>query len=70
MDVIVLAVELHELALEVLAYGPHDLLHAPKMNVLEHLVPELGHKNQVDMHHENTVPASANVLHVSHNPSM
>jgi phosphohistidine phosphatase SixA len=40
------------------------------MNVLEHLVPELGHKNQVDMHHENTVPASANVLHVSHNPSM
>jgi hypothetical protein len=70
MDMVVLAVELHQLALEVRAHRPHDLLHARQMNIGEHLVPELGHEDQVHMHHESTVPTSSDLLHLTHNPSM
>ena len=65
VDVVVLAVELHQLGFEVLADGPHDLFAARQVGVGEHLVPVLRHENQVGVHAETTVSASADVLHDS-----
>jgi hypothetical protein len=38
VDVVVLAVELHQLTFEVHAHRPHDLLHTRQMNIGKHPV--------------------------------
>src|SRR5690606_37592851 len=68
VDVVVLAVELDQLGLEVLAHGPHDLLAPRQVPVGEDRVPVLRHENQVDMHPEDTVTTSTNVLIDTHKP--
>ncbi len=68
VDVVVLAVELDQLAFEVGADGPHDLFHARQVGVLENLVPVLRHENQVGVKDESTVPTS-DVLILSHKPT-
>ena len=69
VDVVVLAVELDQLAFEVGADGPHDLFHARQVGVLEDLVPVLRHENQVCVRNEGAVSASAEVLILSHKPT-
>src|SRR5690606_27951364 len=68
VDVVVLAVELHQFGLEVLTHGPHDLLAPRQVPIGEDLVPVLRHENQVDMHPEDTVTTSTNVLIDTHKP--
>lgn len=63
---VVLPVELDQLTLEVLADGAHDLLHARQVRVLEGFMPVLRHENQMRVKDESAVPASANVLILSH----
>ncbi|GHG30951.1 hypothetical protein GCM10018777_53400 [Streptomyces albogriseolus] len=65
---VVLAVELDQFGLEVLAHGPHDLLAPRQVSVGEDLVPVLRHENQVDVHTEDTVTTSTNVLIDTHKP--
>ncbi|MBB4743057.1 hypothetical protein BJY16_006516 [Actinoplanes octamycinicus] len=57
VHVIVLAVELDQLCLEVGADVAHDRLHPNLVLVGEHLVSELRHENQVDVHRKDTVSA-------------
>ncbi|NYF59135.1 hypothetical protein HDA35_004966 [Micromonospora purpureochromogenes] len=41
------AVELDQVGLEVGAHRPHDLLQAGQVPVIEHLVPKLGHEDEM-----------------------
>ncbi|GLZ15335.1 hypothetical protein Acsp04_55700 [Actinomadura sp. NBRC 104425] len=68
MDVVALAVELGQLALEVCAHVPHDLLHALQVSAGEHRMPELGNENQVGVQGENTVPTGSYVSVLGHEP--
>ena len=47
MDVIVPAIELHQLRLEVRAYAGKDDLHRLKVILLEHVAPIFGHEDQM-----------------------
>jgi hypothetical protein len=69
VDVAGSAVELHQLGLEVLAHGPHDLLAPRQVLVGEDLVPVLRHENQVNMHPEDAVTTCTNVLIDTHKPT-
>ncbi|GAA0568820.1 hypothetical protein GCM10010172_61410 [Paractinoplanes ferrugineus] len=69
MHVVVLAVELDQVGLEVTAHVSYDRLHPGQVPVGEHLVPEFRDENQVDMHRENTVSASADFLKFDHKPT-
>jgi putative transposase len=66
VHVVVLAVELLQLALEVRAHVPHDLLKPLKVRPGEDRAAVLGEEDQVRVEHENTVPASAHVPVLSH----
>jgi len=66
VNVVRLAVELAELALEAGAHVPHDLLQPLKVASGEHWVPVLRDEDQVRVEHEDTVPASAYVRVFGH----
>ncbi len=70
VDVVVLAVELDQLGLEVLAHGPHDFLAPRQVPVAEDGVPVLRHENQVDVHAEDAVATCTNVLIDTHKPTV
>lgn len=61
-----LAVELGQLAPEILAYVSHDLFHAFQVRGSENAVPVFGDEYQVHMQDENTVSASADVTVIGH----
>ncbi|BCJ75756.1 hypothetical protein CS0771_53000 [Catellatospora sp. IY07-71] len=69
MHVVVLAVELDQLGLEVGADVAHDLFHPGQVPVAEHLVPELRHEDQVDVHRKNAVSAGTDAFELSHRPT-
>ena len=57
MDVVVLAAELYQLGLEVLAYPGQDGLHCVKVLLLEHVAPIFGHEDQVYVQGKDAVPS-------------
>lgn len=61
MDVVGLAVELDQLALEVRAHRAEDLFQPGRVGADEDRVPVLSDENQVSVKHENAVSAGANV---------
>ena len=63
------AVELDQLDLEVLARRPQDLLHPCEVPVGEHLVPVPGHKDQVSVQEERTMPTCADVAILANRPT-
>ena len=65
-----LAVELDQVAAEVLTDRPHDRLHAVQVDGGEHQMPVLGHENQVGVQRNYALPACANVPSLSQRPSM
>ena len=63
---VVLPVELHQLALEVGAHRPKDLLQLLEMDFAEYPMAVLGNEHQMGVQQKNTVPTRTNVAITNH----
>lgn len=61
MHVVVVAVELHQLGIKILADTGENQLHGIEMFFVEHVAPILGYEYQVHMKSENTMPSMAKI---------
>src|SRR4029077_14928097 len=68
MYMVVFAVELHELGFEVNADTCKDVAQRVQDLRREHSAPIFGHKDQVNMHHENTVSTASKIVVLAHRP--
>ncbi len=69
MDVIVLAVELHEFRLEVRADAGKDFAQIVENIDREDISAVFGHEDQMDVHKKNTMPAVSNIVVIAHGPN-
>lgn len=61
MNVVVLAVELDQLRIEVLANTGENNLHGIQVRFLEHITPVFCYKDQVNMQGKYAVPTMPNI---------
>ena len=61
VNVIVFAVELHQLSIKILADACENQSHGIEVLFLEHVTPILGYEYQVHMKSENTMPSMAQI---------
>src|SRR3989304_3135933 len=69
VHMILLAVELHQLRLEVAANLGEDAAQVVENGFGEHATPIFCHKDQMDVHLEYAVPAVSNILVIVHRPN-
>ena len=65
---VVFAVELDQLSLKALADPGKGIPEDFNSPAIQHLLPVLGHKDQMDVHIENTVSACSNIVVFLHRP--
>jgi putative transposase len=68
VDVIVLAVELHQFGLEVGNVPGKDAVQIVVYLLSEHLAAVLGHKHQMQVHEKDAVPTASNIVVIAHRP--
>lgn len=59
MDVVVFAVELHQLSIKILTHACQDQLHGIEMLLPEHVAPIFGYEYQMNVKRKYTVPSVA-----------